>query len=71
MQEMIYVGDALFPGGMITRPKKQESFQFPLKVPRKPSELSKQSSLAWVTINKREPLRWIDGETSSCGASVW
>ena len=61
VQEMIYVGDALFPGGNDYPAEEAGVISIPVKGPRKPSESSKRSSLALVTINKPDLLRWIDG----------
>ena len=42
LKEMIFIGDALFPGGTIIRPNRQVSFLFRFKVPTRRSGLSKQ-----------------------------
>ena len=52
VQEMIYVGDALFVGGNDYPAEEAGVISIPVKAPMRPSALSKLSLLVWATINK-------------------
>jgi phosphomannomutase len=60
LKEMIFIGDALFPGGNDYPAEKQVSLASGFEVPMRLNRLPKQSSLVWMAIGLRDFVKQID-----------